>query len=400
MLKTWPVTAVESTYLDVVDSFPEWHLEQRREHLRTASAPDAPDLALPPAVADRRKFQLLEPLPDAIGEQQSVLSRALGGDLCAWPLRGGVPVLHRADGRRCIIFLHLFVGRRRDRDCHIWLQTLSPEYLPGYTCVMVSADTAIDGNLAAGEALQSLLRLARAGVFAMVLTGPPCETWTSARRLPPASELAHRWPRPLRSASHPWGTHGLTTGELHQLSQGSSLMLTSLEIELHVIHGGGAAMEHPDIPRDATHVSIWRTDLHRQLFGRRDICQQLRVEQWRFGATAIKPTILRFVGRPPLAKVLYQQYNYSHERPEQSLGGWDFETKSYRTAAAKEYPAEVCRALMLASLHGLRTRLYKDGSQPAHESQLEERDIAWMDRLAQSGLAIARSHHLAGYQPT
>ena len=260
---------------------------------------------------------------------------------------------------------------------------------------MVSADTAInqvDGNLAAGEALQSLLRLAQAGVFAMVLTGPPCETWTSARHLPPPSTMARRWPRPLRSASHPWGIYGLTCGEL---------MLTSLEIELQVVlHGGGSGMEHPDIPRDVSHASIWRTELHRQLFGRHELCQQLRIEQWRFGATAIKPTILRFAGLPPVAKTLYQQYNYCHERPQQSLGGWDFEAKAYRTAAAKEYPDELCRALVLVSLHGLRTRLHREGSRPAFESQLGERDVAWFDRLVQSGMVITRDQHLADYQPT
>ena len=82
------VTAVESTYLELVDSLLEWHLWQRREHLRHASAPAEPDLALPPATADRRTFGLLEPFPDAIGDQQRALRRA---DLCSWPSRGGVP---------------------------------------------------------------------------------------------------------------------------------------------------------------------------------------------------------------------------------------------------------------------------------------------------------------------
>ncbi len=47
--------------------------------------------------------------------------------------------------------------------------------------------------------------LARAGVFAVSLGGPPCETWSAARHL----ELeSGKGPRPLRSAMSSWGlTH-------------------------------------------------------------------------------------------------------------------------------------------------------------------------------------------------
>ena len=326
------VVATESNFCDLVEAFPEWTLwNQRSKLLAAAVPPSLPDLRLPAPVRDCRTFTPLEPFPDGLASQTSFMAEALGGALCDWPIARGVPVIHRRDGTKCMLFLHMFSGRRRDRDCHYWLQALSAEYLPGIQCYLLSADTAVhpeDGNLSIGPALTSLLRLARAGAFTMSLTGPPCETWTEARHIPPPSEECRFWPRPLRLADQPWGLHGLASRELAQLAQGSALMLTSLGVELHILLGGGGSiMEHPAPPFDAAHASVWATPLHRNILDRHPSGQRLQIAQWKFGAKAIKPTMLRYLGLPPMAATLYAQYNEAHERPDTHLGGWDYEAK-------------------------------------------------------------------------
>ncbi len=90
---------------------------------------------------------------------------------------------------------------------------------------MFSVDTAVHpehGNLSAGQNLDLLLRLASEGLFCLCISGPPCETWSAARHNK-LEDTKRRAPRPLRSASKPWGLSQLTMRELKQLTTGSHI---------------------------------------------------------------------------------------------------------------------------------------------------------------------------------
>ena len=57
-------------------------------------------------------------------------------------------------------------------------------------------------------------------------------------------------------------------------------------------------MEHPALPDDEGFASIWRTMIHRLLLMRAPMAQLVRIEQWRYGAMSVKPTILRGLDYP------------------------------------------------------------------------------------------------------
>ena len=58
-----------------------------------------------------------------------------------------VPVVHGFSARPTMFILHMYSGRRRAQDCHVWLEQLAPTILPEYDTVRVSMDTAIHGWL-------------------------------------------------------------------------------------------------------------------------------------------------------------------------------------------------------------------------------------------------------------
>jgi len=129
-----------------------------------------------------------------------------------WPGAQAVPVVIGLAEKPTLFILHMFSGRRRQFDCHHWIEMLAPELLPEFNVVSLSMDTAIDdklGNMMSGPSFDKAVSLAHARVFGLSFTGPPCETWTAARHLK-CEELGDRGPRPLRSSLDAWGLAGLT----------------------------------------------------------------------------------------------------------------------------------------------------------------------------------------------
>ena len=397
------VVAAEQQILHLMDELPEWRLWRQYSRICSVGEPPPPDLALPARHRDQRCFTDLEPHPNHLGTQVPEIAHILGGPVLEWPVRRGVPLLRGKDGKLYMVILHMFSGRRRENDCHTWLHQLCSAFLPLVTPILLSADTAIDlqdGNLASGPALQTIMRLASAGAITATLAGPPCETWTEARHIEAPPDAMRRFPRPLRSGDLQWGLCGLSMRELQQLTMGSLLMLNSLQIELRVLSAGGAnMMEHPDFPADKARACAWRTPLHAHYFGSHPSLQQIRIEQWRYGSAAIKPTQIRITGLPKSAKILHAQGDPSLPRPTTVLSGWDAETKSFKTSIAKEYPGGLCKALITTLLHGLRDRIHREGAHEVDATQLQERDYDWLWRLADSGTRIHRTTHLADYQP-
>ena len=88
-------------------------------------------------------------------------------------------------------------------------------------------------------------------------------------------------------------------------------MMSNVYIEIKIVLRGGAAIqEHPAPHDDETYASVWRTDLQRCICSTAPCAQQVRIQQWKFGATAVKPTVLRTMGISRAAGILHR-----HEVP-------------------------------------------------------------------------------------
>ena len=200
---------IDPAFLQTAESFPMWEMLQLRDSLNAACAPPDLDLQLPSPGQDERRFHSLELCIDHLGQQEALLQPFLNMEYRHWPKPTGVPMVRLPDGQLCVFALHLFSGRRRQDDWHDALHAAFKELFPGIVLKVLSANEADLCNLLAPQCLQPLFRLAKAGCFGLAMSGPPCETWSSARHLPPPPELdaerALRWPRPLRSASRTLG---------------------------------------------------------------------------------------------------------------------------------------------------------------------------------------------------
>ena len=169
-------------------------------------------------------------------------------------------------------------------------------------------------------------------------------------------------------------------------------MLSNVKIELEVVLNGGAAIqEHPAPREDTSFASVWRTKLQNLFCAGAPGFQRLTIHQWKFGATAVKPTTLRRMGRPPSARVLHGQALVDVVKPISALAGLD-ECGKFR---AKEYPEGLCRALAVTLLQRLAQRRHKEGLAVRLASQLEERAIVWLGSVATSSATSFSSHFIS-----
>jgi len=247
---------------------------------------------------------------------------------------------------------------------------------------ILSVDTAIDaelGNLDRGPVFARMLKIIQKRHFAAGLTGPPCETFSAARHLVLEGE---RHPRPLRSFDLPWLLHDRSHRELHQTMVGSRLLMHSLIAEVTlVLAGAGSIMEHPTEHPDEQRASVWRTQCHRDWIMQLPGAWPHHIEQWQFGSVGVKPTTLRALNLGPpevVNQALRENIDPLLLRPSNPLRGRQSDG-SFRTAAAKEYPTLLCRALIVATLKGLRHRLAQHGT--FHGPALSKAETDWMTSL-------------------
>ena len=356
---------------------------------------------LPEPAPDCRQFHDLEP-HSRLFHDPDVLLRHVAPPVLEWPRLPGVPLVHGFHEKPTLFVLHMFSGRRRADDCHEWVERLATEFFPHLNVVAISMDTAVHGQLGdllSGHNFDHLLALVDGHLFGLSLTGPPCETWTAARHIV-CPELLRRGPRPLRSSDRPWGLLELSFKELCQLGTGSHLMLNSLAIELRVcLGGGGSIMEHPAIPDDEAFASIWRTPLHQHLVMKAPDAQLVYLEQWRYGADSVKPTILRGLGLPRLARYLHQCRCPGMVRPTKVLAGFDHAQRRFRTAAAKEYPAGLSEGMIRSAFSSLRDRMQRTAPCNVQWSDFAESDRKWVQSLLTAGSSFSTGTFLPDYQP-
>eukprot|EP00438_Fugacium_kawagutii_P029818 Skav204194 [mRNA] locus=scaffold3772:102509:114151:- [translate_table: standard] len=354
------------------------------------------------SVEDLRARRAIEPfafsylaLGDAFAELRG---RPRLGDLPRLP----VPVLMDELGRPTLLVVHLFSGRRRARDFHEWVKTFAAMLLPSFQCWVLSVDTAVavlDGNLAQGPAVRALDELTRHPAVALMTAGPPCETWTAARRQALTLPSGRKAPRPLRDVAAPWGLSLLAGRELRQLDTANQLMLGGLRWELQTaVGGGGSVMEHPAEAQDEEASSIWRTHLRGYFF--EDILEACRapIEQWQFGSTSRKPTLLRALCLPGFKEGMTASRDVHASLPSKVLLGFDETTNSFRTSAAKEYPEKMAMAMARSAVEALESKLAIFGHTASPVSELSVATQEWIRRLRQSSEQLSTGSFLPDYQ--
>ena len=396
---------IEEEYLRLLDDMPVSSLIDRLERLHRARPPrmDMPVTAQDDPQQDGRQSRAIEPFASTYSCMPDALRFFTDASVLFWPQQKGIPVCELENGQRVLLILHLFSGRRREGDCHDWAHTLVSQYFQDLGVVILSIDTAVCGkhcDLLHGQGLQALHCIVDAGLVAGTLSGPPCETWSAARHLQPPVDSKIRWPRPLRSEALPWGLELLTFKELQHLATGSALMLSNIEIELKVVLNDGAALQEHPAPHDQEeYASIWRTALQRVLCRAAPHSKQIRIQQWKYGSSAVKPTVIRAMGLPHAARSLHRQADHCCARPVNPLQGVDEATGLFRTAQAKEYPSGLCKALVITLFEGLAERRRTEGSAIRSVSQLGEREIKWLHTVTQRSKTVFAEHFLPDYQP-
>ena len=137
-----------------------------------------------------------------------------------------------------------------------------------------------------------------------------------------------------------------TLAELLQLSVGNCLLLKGIWLSVAVTyHSGSTALEHPAMPYDEELPSIWRSGILRLLLRGEVPFRRVTIQQWRFGAEGVKPTMLLYSnGSLPSALERCELSNVT--KPTVPLLGRDAEGR-FRTAKAKEYPSALSRAFAL-----------------------------------------------------
>ena len=395
------IQTVITAFEEISSAIPIWQIWIERDAVCNWRAPPQ---VMPPRqerkVAAARGAR--EVIPNSLGDQDVILAPFANSWAMPSTDARQVPVFETATGERYVVILHLFSGRRRQLDCGHWAIHFGQRYFAqhGIQVMMLAIDTAVHpqlGDLAQGPSLEAMMALAEIGIFALGLGGPPCETWSAARHL----ELENGGgPRPLRSRLQPWGIPYRTARELRQLAMGSQLMMTELTLEtLIVTSGGDTLMEHPEEPVNPDYASIWRVGLHQHLLPSLVPMTAHHVQQWRHGAVSVKPTCIRTMGMQKSYHIFQRNETPNVQKPDSVLGGVD-EAGRFKTARAKEYPADFCKALIDVSLSNLARRYDRHGPKLVQEHAISVKDRNWLYQMWAASTEInPGANWLPDYQP-
>ena len=267
---------VEELFVDFAAQLDRFKVLSRIAHLEAGLKACLPTEPTPHRTANKIEGKLKHPKTNSktqqtvgriFADQYSWQSRIRSLSFLDLPCEQNVPKLQLPDGSYAFLVIHLFSGRRREKDVHAYLHELGAN--EGMQMLVLSMDTAVSqefGNLALNAASwKALLQLYHAGVVAATLVGSPCETFSEARfySLPPDDEGKVRsGPRPLRSAEALFGLEGLSLRELKQCHTGGNFFQqAAFVLSLHMAFGGCFVSEHPAQPRDPSRPSVWTSAL-------------------------------------------------------------------------------------------------------------------------------------------
>jgi len=384
------IDILEEAHMQMLEDIPAW---QRRCEMKQLTdlwmhlPPDEPDIPprLPPTMQKSRSRLHDVQMPYQMmgrSEQQRKQWKLLAAP------RPRVPA-----GRGPYYIVHLYSGRRRSEDFHAAVEELLPRF-PHLHIRILSIDTAVHSmlNVHDPKLWGFLVNLAREGRILGLLQGPPCETWTAARHQQSVDSDGRvlRGPRPLRSTQELWGLAQLSCKELEQIYVGNVLLLKGILLAcLVTISGGATFLEHPAMPFQDEISSIWRLGLlcllHRPPYGP---FRRVSAEQWRFGSCGVKPTTFLY-SNSNLPKALESCADATAIRPTAHLIGRNPDG-TFKTAKAKEYPAQLNRAFAQAIFEAMTRWSMAPGDADAESFGIE---------LAQTSASTECGPMLPDYQP-
>ena len=105
--------SIEEQYLELLYELPIAGLLDRLERLHRDRPPEPAPAAEPAPAHDHRRHLPLEPISSAFDKSEQLLGTVTNPEVCSWPKQEGVPICDFQDGRKALIILHLFSGRRR-----------------------------------------------------------------------------------------------------------------------------------------------------------------------------------------------------------------------------------------------------------------------------------------------
>ena len=355
------IAEVEDQYSNLMQDLDIARFYQQQAHLHRrirflSQEPEPPSRAHrdvyrgPANDTERRRAQ--QPVPQEFEKQTEW--RATFGRLRAgsFPPTPTVPICRSPNEPPYFILLHLFAGRRREDDWHSHLSRLAAQ--KNLHLVVLSLDTAIHGDLCnlhcRAVPWRNIMTLLEQGKICGMLAGAPCETFSEARHTPTESGR----PRPLRSADRLWGLSGLAWKELGQLFAGGqfSLQVHWAMLQLYK-QGGFAVSEHPGPPKDQSRATVWIAEPVQLMLQDQEAFHLTIVQQWRWGAQAVKPTGLLNLRLPSLREDMNRWQLNNPVRPQWQAIGYDSELGCFRTAALKEYPALFSKGLASAFIQAI-----------------------------------------------
>ena len=231
-------------------------------------------------------------------------------------------------------------------------------------CILVMTKMNAANTLPDDEELfNNILAEIRAGVYAGILLGPPCETFSNARNEHDGG------PRPLRG---PWGkdlygySH-LLPDEKEQVRIGTMLALRALVVfELAIDLDIPAVHEHPLEEQDG--VSIYHFEAWQRLLSKSGV-NRYDIVQCELGAPSVKPTtlvtwkvVLSSLPQCCTCPKMWLWDEFTQQwlwRAHLPLRGWR-EDGVFRTKAASAYPRRMNEVLALGILQeALRAKLQR-----------------------------------------
>ena len=240
---------------------------------------------------------------------------------------------------RSLVIVHFFSGFRRHGDIH----TIIDHHVQrtGAQIFTISVDLCMQrqhADLATAQAAKWWTASIHAGQVVSAGGGPPCETFTIARRMDDDG------PRPLRSRDHPQGLPGLTRKEWAQVHISNKLLRFMLEI-LHALAATGYSgfLEHPQYPtwlQSVTSASIWTMEVVRHM-KRMHCVTVVSFDQCTCGALGRKPTTLLLVRLPEVRHRLLLQGDWGRCNHEPGRHGpliGRQQDGTFQTSKAKIYP--------------------------------------------------------------
>ena len=205
-----------------------------------------------------------------------------------------------------------------------------------------------------------------------------------------------RWPRPLRSFAQLLGLDGLSARELRQCHTGGNFFLQCVWVlAAHIAYGGIFVAEHPAPPFFEERPSIWTSAVIQTLLQLPDLVLH-RVQQYRWGATAVKPTGLLAWNLPFFRKDLYSLSLPDPVKPDTAAIGKDGQG-NFRTSKHKEYPKAFCKALAFVVAQQFERFVRSNGTRscPAASEVLDQ----WIAQAAAASTPVRDdSHWLPDFQ--